>query len=140
MAESKVVFIDNMRFIGSSNSGHSVVMDAPASVGGSNTASTPMEILLSALGGCTGMDVISIMRKKKQNVTGLELNVKGEKAEDYPHRYTAIHIEYVITGKNISDEAVKRAIELSLEKYCSVGATIGNSADITNSYKIIQGN
>lgn len=137
MGNARVTLVEGMQFVGKADSGHAVVMDAPASVGGSDSASRPMELLLTAFGGCTGMDVISILRKKKQNVSRLEMNVKGEQAENHPHMYTAIHIEYVITGEEVSEDAVKRAIELSLEKYCSVGATLGKAAKITHSYKII---
>ncbi len=136
MGNAKVTLVDGMQFVGSADSGHAVVMDAAPTVGGSNTGSSPMELLLMAFGGCSGMDVISILRKKKQHVSKLELNVKGEQAKDHPHIYTSIHIEYVITGKDISEDAVKRAIELSLEKYCSVGATLGRAAKITHSYKV----
>jgi putative redox protein len=138
MGSARVTFVDGMQFVGSADSGHAVVMDAAPSVGGNNTGSRPMELLLMAFGGCTGMDVISILRKKKQNVNKFELNVKGEQAKDHPHMYTAIHIEYVISGKDVSEEAVKRAIELSLERYCSVGATLSKAAKITHSYKIIK--
>ncbi len=138
MGRAKVTFVNGMQFVGSADSGHAVVMDALSSVGGNNTGSRPMELLLIALGGCTGMDVISILRKKKQNVSRLELNVTGEQAEDHPRMYTTIHIEYVLTGKDISDKAVKRAVELSLEKYCSVGATLDKAAKITHSYRVIQ--
>ena len=138
MAKAKVTLVEGMQFVGAADSNHAVVMDAPASNGSGNTGSRPMELLLMAFGGCSGMDVISILRKKKQNVSKFETNVDGEMAEDYPHMYTALHIEYVVTGKNISEEAVKRAIELSLDKYCSVGATLGKAAKITHSYKIIQ--
>ncbi|MCK5140435.1 MAG: OsmC family protein [Thermodesulfovibrionia bacterium] len=137
MAKSKITFTDGMQFVGVADSGHAVVMDAPASVGGNNTGANPMELLLMAFGGCSGMDVISILRKKKQNVSKLELDVEGEMAKDHPHMYTSMHIEYIATGKNISEDAVKRAIELSLEKYCSVGATLGKAAKITHSYKVI---
>ncbi len=138
MAKAKVTLIEGMQFVGTADSNHAVVMDAPASNGGGNTGSRPMELLLMAFGGCSGMDVISILRKKKQIVSKFETNVTGGMAEGYPHIYTALHIEYVVTGKNISEESVKRAIELSLEKYCSVGATLGKAAKITHSYKIIQ--
>jgi len=74
------------------------------------------------------MDVISILRKKRQNVSGLEMNVKGEKTESYPHVYKEVHIEYVVKGKGVEKEAVERAISLSLDKYCSVGATLGKRA------------
>ena len=138
MAKAKVVLVDDMQFVGIADSGHAVVMDAPVSVGGKNSASTPMELLLSAFGGCSGMDVISILRKKKQNVSRLEINVEGKMATDYPKIYTDIHIEYVVSGKDISKEAVERAIGISLEKYCSVGAILGKAGKITHSYKIIQ--
>ncbi len=85
------------------------------------------------------MDVISILRKKKQDVKKFEINVTGEKAETDPHYYTGLHIEYVVTGKDISEDAVKRAVELSLGKYCSVGATLGKAAKITHSYRIVEG-
>jgi len=136
--KSTVKFIDNMRFIATADSGHAVVMDAPPSVGGNNTGAKPSELLLMGFGGCSGMDVVSILRKKKQDVTGLEMNVNGETSETHPKMFTDIHIEYVVTGKNISEDAVKRAIELSLERYCTVGTTIGKAAKITHSYKIIQ--
>jgi putative redox protein len=138
MAEAKVKLVDGMQFVGSADSGHAIVMDAPSSVGGKNTGSTPMELLLTGFGGCTGMDVISILRKKKQNVSRLEMNVKGEMAKGHPHLYTSLHVEYIIAGKDVSEDAVKRAIDLSLEKYCSVGLTLGKAAPITHSYRIIK--
>ncbi len=138
MGRAKIKLIEGMRFTGSADSGHEVVMDANASVGGGNTGSRPMELLLVGFGGCSGMDVISILRKKKQAVSNFELSVTGEKAEGHPHVYTTLHIEYEITGKDVSEEAVKRAIELSLGKYCSVGAMLGSTAEITHSYKIIR--
>ncbi len=96
-----------------------------------------MELLLVGFGGCTGMDVLSILRKKRQTIARLEMNVKGEKSEDYPKIYTKIHIEYVVTGKDIKADAVERAIELSLGKYCSVGATLAKAGTITHSYRIV---
>jgi putative redox protein len=138
MGKAKVTLVSGMQFVGSSDSGHALVMDGPAASGGSNTGSRPMELLLMALGGCSGMDVISILRKKAQSVSRLEINVTGDMAQDHPHMYTSLGIEYVVTGKNVSEDAVKRAVELSLEKYCSVGATLGKAAKITHSYKIIQ--
>ncbi len=138
MRKAKVTFVDGMQFIGTADSGHAIVMDALPNVGGNDTGARPIELLPIALGGCTGMDVISILRKKKQNVSKFEMNVTGEQAEDYPHKYTSMHIEYVVKGKDISEDAVKRAIELSMAKYCAVGATLSGTAKITHSYKIIQ--
>jgi len=138
MVEAKVTLVDNMQFEGSSSSGHMLTMDADDDSGGHNKGFRPMELLLVGFGGCSGMDVISILRKKRQNVTGLEMNVKGKKADSYPHVYTDVHIEYVVKGKGVEKEAVERAINLSLEKYCSVGATLAKAGKITHSYRIIE--
>ena len=97
-----------------------------------------MELLLMGLGGCSGMDIISILRKKKQQVTGLEAHVSGTMADEYPHKYTEVTIEYIVTGKALSEEAVKRAVQLSMDKYCSVKATLEGSARVTFSYRIIE--
>ena len=97
-----------------------------------------MELLLMGIGGCSGMDVVSILKKKREKVTGLEINVDGTKAKDYPQKYTDIDIEYIVKGKDLSDEAVKRAVELSMDKYCSVKATLEGSAKITYKYKIVE--
>ncbi|MCK5504863.1 MAG: OsmC family protein [Thermodesulfovibrionia bacterium] len=136
--KSKIKLVEDMQFVGVADSGHAVVMDAPPSVGGRNTGSKPSELLLMAFGGCTGMDVISILRKKKQDVTNFEMNVKGETPESHPRSFTNIHVEYIVAGKNISEDAVKRAIELSLDKYCMVGNTLNKASKITSSYKIVQ--
>ena len=136
--KSRVKFIEDMQFIATADSGHAVVMDAPVSVGGKNSGAKPSELVLMGLGGCTGMDVISILKKKKQEVSGLEMNISGETAENPPKSFTSIHVEYVISGKDISEDAVIRAIELSREKYCLVGITLAGTAKMTYSYKIIQ--
>ena len=139
MTEAKVSLVVDMQFAGSASSGHHLTMDADDGSGGKNKGFRPMELLLVGFGGCTGMDVISILRKKRQNVAGLEMNVKGEKTDDYPKVYKQVHIEYVVTGKSIEREAVERAIKLSLEKYCSVGATLSKAGTITHSYRIVEG-
>ena len=138
MTEAKVTLVQGMQFAGKATSGHTLVMDADDNAGGVNAGFLPMELLLVGLGGCTGMDVISILRKKRQQVTGLEINVKGERADSYPKIYTDVHIEYVVRGKSVEKEAVERAISLSLEKYCSVGATLAKTGTITHSYRIIE--
>jgi len=138
MAEARVKLVGGMQFEGESASGHRLIMDADDASGGQNKGFRPMELLLVGFGGCSGMDVISILRKKRQNVTGLETNVKGEQADSFPHIYEKVHIEYVVKGKDIQKEAVERAIELSLDKYCSVGATLGKTAAITHSYRIVE--
>lgn len=138
MVEAKVTLVADMYFEGSASSGHKLTMDADDESGGNNKGFRPTELLLVGFGGCSGMDVISILRKKRQNVTGLEMNVKGEKADSHPHVYKEVHIEYVVKGKGIEKEAVERAVNLSLEKYCSVGATLGKAGKITHSYRIVE--
>ena len=138
MLNAKVTYTNGLQFVGESSSGHAIVMDGDPKVGGHNTGLRPMELLLVGLGGCAGMDVISIMKKKKQDVTGLEINVEGQKAENYPKKFTDINIAFIIKGRNISEDALKKSIDLSMNKYCSVKATLEGSAKINYSYKIIQ--
>jgi putative redox protein len=138
MVEAKVALLSDMQFDGSASSGHHLTMDADSGSGGHNKGFRPMELLLVGFGGCTGMDVISILRKKRENVSGMEMNVKGEKSDAHPHVYREVQIEYVVKGKGIQKESVERAIALSLDKYCSVGATLGKTAKITHSYRIVE--
>ncbi len=138
MIEATVTLLKDMQFAGKAASGHSLNMDADDEAGGKNMGFRPMELLLVGFGGCSGMDVISILRKKRQQITGLEINVKGEKRDGYPKIYKEVHIEYVVKGKGVEKEAVERAIALSLEKYCSVGATLAKAGTITHSYRILE--
>lgn len=137
MLNAKVKWVDGLQFVGESGTGHAIVMDGDAEVGGKDTGMRPMELLLIGVGGCSGMDVASILQKKKQQLTGVDINVKGEKADTYPKKFTGIEIEFVVSGKDLSEEAVKRAVELSMEKYCSVKATLEGTAKIRFSYKIV---
>jgi putative redox protein len=135
---AKVTYVKGLQFVGDAQSGHAMIMDGDKSVGGENTGPRPMELLLIAAGGCSGMDVISILNKKKQDVTGLEINVSGNKAEEYPKKFTEITVEFIVKGRKIEESAVKRAVELSMTKYCSVKATLEGTAKINYSYKILQ--
>lgn len=137
--EAKVTYVDGLRFVGEASSGHSVVMDGDPEYGGRNTGPRPTELLLMGLGGCSGMDVISVLKKKKQDVRSFEVALKGLRAEDHPKKFTEITIEFIVTGRGLSEEAVKRAVDLSMDKYCSVKATIEGSAKISFSYKLIEG-
>ncbi len=138
MIEAKVKLVQGMQFEGRATSGHTLTMDADEESGGGNAGFRPMELLLVGFGGCSGMDVISLLRKKRQPVTGFEINVKGEKTDDYPKIYKQVHIEYVVKGKGVQKEAVERAISLSLDKYCSVGATLAKAGTITHSFRIVE--
>ncbi len=138
MVEAKVTLVKDMQFSGRATSGHTLNMDADDASGGHNAGFRPMELLLVGFGGCSGMDVISILRKKRQPVSGLEINVKGEKSDDHPKIYKEVHIEYIVKGKGVGKEAVERAIALSLDKYCSVGATLAKAGKITHSFRIVE--
>ena len=137
MPTATVSLVKDMQFL-ETGTNHVIVMDANEQFGGHDTGARPMEMLLVGFGGCTGMDVISILRKKRQTVTGLEIKIKGTKADGHPGKYTAIHLKYKVAGKDVKAEAVERAISLSLEKYCSVGATLSGSATITHDYEIVE--
>jgi len=112
-------------------SGFSVRVDGEAKKGFS-----PMELVIVGLAGCTGGDAISILQKKRQKVTAFEVRVHGERADDYPRKYTNIEVTYIVTGRGIDPEAVRRAIELSETKYCSVSATVRGVAKITSCFEI----
>jgi len=124
-----------MQFVAESGSGHAIVVDAGQEAGGHNSGARPMELLLMGLLGCTGMDVISILKKKRQPVRDLKIFATGEQAPDHPHYFTRIHLEYVAYG-NVEEAALDRAIQLSQEKYCSAAATLRGKAEITSSYRV----
>lgn len=137
MLTARVKWVEGFQFVGESGSGHAIVMDASPEAGKLSTGMTPMEMLLVATGGCSGMDVASVLKKKRQEVTDIQVSVSGEKAETHPQKFVDIKLEYTVTGRNISEDAVKKAVELSIEKYCSVKATLEGSAKISYSYRIV---
>jgi len=139
MTNAKITHVQGLQFVGESPSGHAIVMDDDPEVGGHNTGPRPIELLLLGIGGRSGMDVVSILKKKRQDMTSLEIHVEGEKATEYPKKFTGINLEFIIKGRNISEDAVRRAIDLSMNKYCSVKATLEGSAKIKFSYRIVNG-
>jgi putative redox protein len=128
--------IEGCSFIGKSDSNHYVAIDTPKEAFGSDAASHPMELVLLALGSCSGCDVVSILEKKHVLLQGFEIHIDAERSKTYPKVFTKIHMEYVCYGEKISPIHVERAIALSQEKYCSVSAMLKPSASITTSYKI----
>ncbi len=119
-----------------SGSGHWIMMDTKSEADGNNGSASPKELLLMALAGCTSMDVIPILKKKRSPVVAYECFVKGEEADDHPKIFKEIHIEYIFYGDGIKPEDVERAIELSRTKYCGVSAQLAASAKISHSYRI----
>ena len=131
---AKVTWVEDRRFVGSGSSGHALVLDGSTEKQGPS----PMELLLIGMAGCTAYDVISILEKKRQAVTSLEVSARAERAEEPPRVYTAIKVEYVLRGRGIKPKAVEDAIRLSEEKYCSASVMLGKTAQITTSYRIVE--
>lgn len=136
--QAKIKWVDNVMFVGESGSGHSVVMDGPPESGGQNLGIRPMEMLLLGLGGCTSFDVLSILKKSRQNVMDCVAEITAERAETEPKVFTKIHVHFIVTGKDIKEKQVQRAIELSAEKYCSASIMLAKSAEVTHDYEIVE--
>ncbi len=134
---ARVRLVEGMQFVAEGGSGHAIVLDSTPEVGGRDTGTRPMELVLMGLAGCTAMDVAYILRRKRQPLKGLEVNVSAERADKHPRVYTKIHVEYIIYG-NVSEKAAVRAIELSENTYCSASAILRKTAEMTWSYKIIR--
>jgi len=131
--------VNDCSFVGKADSNHWVSIDTSKDAFGSDAATHPMELVLLALGSCSGCDVISILNKKQVVLQGFEINIDSERSGTYPEVFTKIHLEYIFYGKDIDPLHVERAIMLSKEKYCPVYAMLKNSVSITSSYKIIDG-
>lgn len=129
---------ENLHFTAVAPSGFVVDIDTKAPAGEMSRGASPMELLLMGLAGCTAMDVVSILRKKRQNVTGFQIRVHGERVEDHPRVFTDFELEYIVKGIDIDPLAVQRSIELSVEHYCSVHAMLEKAATIRTRYTIIQ--
>ncbi|MBI4787590.1 MAG: OsmC family protein [Chloroflexi bacterium] len=132
-----VRWVEGLEFEAITGSEHRLTLDANVKAGGQNHGPSPMELLLVGLAGCTGMDIVDVLKKKRQEVTGLEVRVEGTRAETYPMVYTDIQVTYVVRGKNVSQKAVEDAIQLSETKYCSASAMLGKAARITSRYEVL---
>ena len=135
---TRVKWLDNMSFVGESPSGHSVVMDGPPEAGGRNLGVRPMEMLLLGLGGCSSFDIVSMLKKGKQDIIDCEVEISAERADTEPKVFTKIHLHFIISGNDLSEKRVKRAIELSAEKYCSASIMLGKTAEVTHDYELKQ--
>jgi putative redox protein len=131
-----VTLVDAMHFQATGKNNVSVSVDSSDDFGGTAAGPTPMELLLVSLGSCTGMDVISILRKKRQDITAYRVEVTGTVADEFPHVYTHIAIRHVVQGPHVSHEAVRHAIELSETKYCSAYAMLEKAAELSSSYEV----
>jgi putative redox protein len=133
---ARVKWIEGVSFIGESESGHAVVMDGAPDAGGRNIGMRPMELLLIGMGGCSSFDVVTILKKARQPIADCVAEITAERADEVPKVFTKIHVHYVVTGNNLAANQVERAINLSIEKYCSASLMLGKTAVITHDYEI----
>jgi putative redox protein len=136
--EARIKWVEQVSFLGETESGHAILMDGPPESGGRNLGPRPMELVLLGTGGCTTFDVIHILKKSRQNVTNCVVKIDAERAVEDPKVFTKIHFHFIVTGKDLKSEQVERAIQLSAEKYCSASIMLGKMADITHDFEVIQ--
>lgn len=136
--DAKVTWKNNMSFVGTADSGFKVDLGTTPELGGADDGFRPLELMAISLAGCTAMDVISILTKKRQEVSAFEVKVHADRTQDHPKVFSQMHIEYIVTGENIDQAAVERAVELSETKYCPAQAMLKASASIDHKITIIE--
>ena len=136
--KARVKWVEQVSFLGETESNHAVLMDGAPAAGGRNLGPRPMELLLLGAGGCTSFDVVSILKKGRQAISDCYVELDAERAEADPNVFTKIHMHFVVSGKNIKPDAVEKAIKLSAEKYCSASIMLGQTAVITHDFEVIQ--
>ena len=133
-----VNWIDGMLMVGKSHSGHSITMDGPPEIGGDNLGVRPMEMLLLGVAGCTMIDVVTTIKKMRQELTNCETKLSAERADEHPKVFTDIHIQFILKGQDLDSKKVEKAITLSAEKYCSASIMLGKTASITHDFEIVE--
>ncbi|MDC9726268.1 MAG: OsmC family protein [Candidatus Thioglobus sp.] len=131
-----VKWIDGMMMVGESASGHAIVMDGPEELGGNNLGVRPMEMLLIGMGGCTTVDVVSTLKKMREVVDDCRVEISAERADEHPKVFTKIHLHFVISGNNLNEKKIAKAVSLSADKYCSASIMLGKMADVTHDFSI----
>ena len=135
--KATIRWVDEAMFVGEAGSGHAVVIDGPPEAGGRNAGFRPMELMLTGLGACSAFDVVSILKKSRQAVTDCRAELEAERADAVPAVFTRIHIHFVVVGRDLKPAAVKRAVELSAEKYCSATIMLREQVEITHDFEIV---
>jgi len=136
--QARVKWVQDVMFVTESGSGHAVVVDGAPEYGGRNVGPRPMELLLMGLGGCTAFDVVTILRKSRQDITHVEAELSAERADAVPAVFTRIHVHFVVRGRDLKESQVKRAVDLSAEKYCSASIMLGQAGvEITHDFEIV---
>ncbi len=136
--KATVKWLDNMSFVGESESGHSVVMDGPPDSGGRNMGVRPMEMVLLGMGGCTAFDVVMILQRQRQDIVDVHVELEAERASDIPKVFTKIHAHYVVTGRGLDAKKVERAVDMTAEKYCSVSIMLAATVDVSHDFEIVE--
>ena len=136
--KARVKWVEGALMLGESGSGHALVMDGPEEHGGRNLGARPMEMLLLGMGGCTEFDVVHILRKSRQEVRLCEVEITAERAESEPRVFTRIHVHFRVGGPGLTEKAVGRAVKLSAEKYCSASIMLGETAEITHDFELVE--
>ena len=136
--KARVKWVEQVSFLGETESNHAVLMDGPPTAGGRNLGPRPMEMRLIGAGGCTAFDVVGILKKSRQAISDCYVELDAQRAETDPKVFTKIHMHFVVTGKDIKPEVVEKAIKLSAEKYCSASIMLGVTAAITHDFEVIE--
>lgn len=135
---AKISWVEGALFVAESGTGHTFTMDGAEDVGGRDLAARPMEVLLMGMGGCTAIDVVSMLKKQRQDITGVEVAMTAERATDYPKVYVEVKLTYTVRGKNLNRALVERAVTLSDEKYCSATAMFKKTAKVTHQIVLVE--
>lgn len=137
--QARVKWIEQAAFIGETGSSHAVVIDGPAEIGGRNLGARPMELMLLSVGSCSAVDVVHILKKARQPVSDCFVEVEGKRAETEPKVFTDIHLKFVISGRGMNENQVRRAVELSADKYCSASIMLKRGGvNVTHSYELVE--
>ena len=136
--KARVKWVEDVCFMGETESGHAVIMDASPDIGGRNLGMRPMEMLLIGMGGCSSIDVVTILKKSRQPITDCVAEITAERAGEIPKVFTKIHVHFVVTGKGLNPVQVERAVNLSAEKYCSASIMLGKAAQMSHDFEIVE--
>lgn len=135
--QAKLTWVDGVAFMAEADSGHGQIIDGSPAIGGRNLGARPMELVLMGLASCSAMDVMSILKKARQDVTGCVITADAERAETIPKVFTKIHLLYTVTGRGLKPAVIERAVKLSMETYCSVSKMLAHTAKITHAIQLV---
>jgi len=136
--KARIKWVENVCFMGESETGHAVVLDGAPDAGGRNLGMRPMEMLLIGMGACTSFDVVTILKKARQPITDCVAEIQAERADEIPKVFTNIHVHFIVTGQGLNSTQVERAVKLSAEKYCSASIMLSKSVNITHDFEIVE--